>query len=330
MRARMRPCPHPRPLPSSGRERGSVYAVGVDNGGTWIRLVGLNSVGRRVWSLKKPAPPLADLPSFLRRCLKPFRGEIVHLAVGSRGVWKCKPREVLRRALTSAARRVTVMSDVEAAWLAAFGNVGAGHCPRPQLNAISGRHGGLPLQISRSGIVVIAGTGSIAYGRTADGRYARAGGLGPDKGDEGSGYWIGREWLRRIPSPPEGWERVEGEGGRLVRKIASLAPLVIRKAQRNHPVAQEIVNEAFVHLGSLLDQLLRKLHWKGKVPIVFSGSVLQNVWFQSNFLKFLCRKEIPFRVVCNRLDPALAPLTLSLSHKGRGEVKRRIMGHASG
>jgi len=45
------------------------------------------------------------------------------------------------------------------------------------------------------GIVIIAGTGSIAYGRNAAGDAARAGGRGHMIGDEGSGYWIGREAL---------------------------------------------------------------------------------------------------------------------------------------
>jgi N-acetylglucosamine kinase-like BadF-type ATPase len=48
------------------------------------------------------------------------------------------------------------------------------------------------------GIVVIAGTGSIAYGRNAAGEAARAGGWGYVLGDEGSGYWIGRLALRAV------------------------------------------------------------------------------------------------------------------------------------
>jgi glucosamine kinase len=42
------------------------------------------------------------------------------------------------------------------------------------------------------GVIVIAGTGSIAYGRDAKGRTARAGGWGFAVSDEGSAYWIGR------------------------------------------------------------------------------------------------------------------------------------------
>src|SRR5262245_34090127 len=45
------------------------------------------------------------------------------------------------------------------------------------------------------GVVVISGTGSIAYGVNQHGVAARAGGWGPTLGDEGSGYWIGRRAL---------------------------------------------------------------------------------------------------------------------------------------
>ena len=47
------------------------------------------------------------------------------------------------------------------------------------------------------GVVIIAGTGSIAYGHNGQGQAARAGGWGYVLGDEGSGYWIGRHALRR-------------------------------------------------------------------------------------------------------------------------------------
>jgi N-acetylglucosamine kinase-like BadF-type ATPase len=48
------------------------------------------------------------------------------------------------------------------------------------------------------GVVVISGTGSIAYGRNEKGEAARAGGWGYVLGDEGSGYWIGRAALRAV------------------------------------------------------------------------------------------------------------------------------------
>ncbi|WP_330445889.1 hypothetical protein OH817_09200 [Kocuria rhizophila] len=49
-----------------------------------------------------------------------------------------------------------------------------------------------------SGIALIAGTGSVAWGVDVSGREVRAGGWGYLLGDEGSGYWIGREAVRRV------------------------------------------------------------------------------------------------------------------------------------
>jgi N-acetylglucosamine kinase-like BadF-type ATPase len=54
------------------------------------------------------------------------------------------------------------------------------------------------------GVVVVAGTGSIAYGRDAAGRAARAGGWGYVLGDEGSGYWMGRLALRAVLREADG------------------------------------------------------------------------------------------------------------------------------
>src|SRR3954469_8377178 len=54
------------------------------------------------------------------------------------------------------------------------------------------------------GIVVISGTGSIAYGRNALGAAARAGGWGHVIGDEGSGYWIGRQALAAVVREVDG------------------------------------------------------------------------------------------------------------------------------
>ena len=48
------------------------------------------------------------------------------------------------------------------------------------------------------GVIVIAGTGSIAYGRDHEGNTARAGGWGFAIGDEGSAHWIGREAVRAL------------------------------------------------------------------------------------------------------------------------------------
>jgi N-acetylglucosamine kinase-like BadF-type ATPase len=82
------------------------------------------------------------------------------------------------------------------------------------------------------GVVVIAGTGSIAYGRDAHGRAARAGGWGYVLGDEGSGYWIGRLALRAV------MREADGRGPR-----TSLTPRILAHFGVTRP--QDLVHEVY-------------------------------------------------------------------------------------
>src|SRR6266581_557596 len=154
--------------PGSGSSR---LAVGADLGGTWLRVAARDGAGRVTRARLRVAgeDPARALAGLLRR-RGWTRARIGALAVAARGVWTARERAALRRRLRALAPRVDVLSDAEAAWLGALDG--------------------------RPGVVVLAGTGSIVVGRDARGRWARAGGLGPLLGDEGSAFWIGREWLR--------------------------------------------------------------------------------------------------------------------------------------
>ena len=67
-----------------------------------------------------------------------------------------------------------------------------------------------------AGIVIVSGTGSIAYGRNDAGEASRAGGWGYVLGDEGSGYWIGRLALRAVVRHADGRGRVTSLTPRLL------------------------------------------------------------------------------------------------------------------
>jgi N-acetylglucosamine kinase-like BadF-type ATPase len=82
------------------------------------------------------------------------------------------------------------------------------------------------------GIVIISGTGSIAYGRNASGEAARAGGWGYVLGDEGSGYWIGRIALRAVV------READGRG-----KPTSLTPRILAHFNVRRP--QDLVHEIY-------------------------------------------------------------------------------------
>src|SRR5947208_6849436 len=116
------------------------------------------------------------------------------------------------------------------------------------------------------GIVIISGTGSIVYGRNAHGEAARAGGWGHMIGDEGSGYWIGREALAAVMRAGDGRGPATrlrpdvpahfgiADVSRLPRivydrdiprkSVAALGPIVDRAAVRGDAVATRILEQA--------------------------------------------------------------------------------------
>ena len=118
---------------------------------------------------------------------------------------------------------------------------------------------------SHPAIATVVGTGSIAWGRDSSGRMVRAGGLGPDTGDEGSGYWIAKQALARCR---------EGEKtilqSRVVNhlttagsetstsRIGSLARIVF-EASDSDRVARDIVESAAQHIAKLITEVARKL-----------------------------------------------------------------------
>ncbi len=84
------------------------------------------------------------------------------------------------------------------------------------------------------GVVIIAGTGSIVYGRNARGEAVRAGGWGYLLGDEGSGYWMGRLALRAVV-------READRRGR----TTSLTPRVLEHFNAGRP--SDLIHEVYAH-----------------------------------------------------------------------------------
>jgi N-acetylglucosamine kinase len=92
------------------------------------------------------------------------------------------------------------------------------------------------------GIVVLAGTGSIAYGQDAGGKSARSGGYGFLLADEGSGYWLGHQALRATVRAADG----RGPATRImpivfqaleVSSVSDLVPRVYEKGLPKHRIA---------------------------------------------------------------------------------------------
>lgn len=117
------------------------------------------------------------------------------------------------------------------------------------------------------GVVLVAGTGSVAYGRNDLGQQARAGGEGPEAGDAGSGYDIGRRALdaaRRACSrePQTILARMLRESleTQAIEEIAALVPHVVEAARAGDPTARGILAQAGTALAGLAVTVLRELN----------------------------------------------------------------------
>jgi N-acetylmuramic acid 6-phosphate etherase len=147
------------------------------------------------------------------------------------------------------------------------------------------------------GVVLIAGTGAIAYGRSGDGAEARAGGWGPLLGDEGSGYAIARQGLAAVVRDLDGRgpktairellfksERgihtleellakiYRSEGG--AGDVAAYFPIVLAAAKGGDAEARRILGEAGKELALAALTVIRKLHLESaSFPVSTVGGV---------------------------------------------------------
>lgn len=241
-----------------------IAAVGVDRGGTWLRVGAVDARGRAVREHREASPSVADIADELRRIWRRWSiDRAPALCVASAGVWTRSERTALARRLAPLAKRVEVLSDVEAAYLGVFG--------------------------SRQGIMLIAGTGSIALERMPDGRWVRRGGLGPARGDEGSALWIGRAAL----------EAGLARGGAKRSKaseVAALAPRVLAAARRGNVAARRIVAEAQRHLAELVLAISRDAGPNRAPHLSWSGALMENALFRRGVVRALRRAGLAVRL----------------------------------
>jgi glucosamine kinase len=196
----------------------------------------------------------------------------------------------------------------------------------------------------RAGVVIIAGTGSIAYGRDTEGRAARAGGWGYLLGDEGSGFWIGRRALSAIVRAADGrgpatdlTDRVMARlklarPSDLIREtyyrdlkrgaIAGLADLVEESRAAGDAVASDILAQAARELTVAAASVVNRLGMRGEVfPTILAGGIFKAVpWLAAEVMRLLL--EVAPRSQAGLLDvePAVGAVRLAMA-EARGGVK---------
>ena len=146
------------------------------------------------------------------------------------------------------------------------------------------------------GVLLISGTGSVAFGRGPTGATARCGGWGPVCGDEGSGAWIGRRALSVVTAAADGREPETALTGAILTaaqvnesqdligwaanatpgQLATLAPTVLSVAEagdlRANALVSLAVEELVLHVRALARQLFGDE--RASVPVGLTGGML--------------------------------------------------------
>ncbi|HTR80554.1 MAG TPA: BadF/BadG/BcrA/BcrD ATPase family protein [Bacteroidota bacterium] len=145
-----------------------------------------------------------------------------------------------------------------------------------------------------SGIVVIAGTGSVAFGKDDRGKVYRVGGWGRILGDEGSGYAIGKSALAAVCRYLDGRsastkltsmiktkfkfrtsEQIITKVYRNGFDLALVAPLVMEAAKKGDLIARDIVESASLELTGHVRALVSKIHTKNRgIQLSFIGGLI--------------------------------------------------------
>lgn len=185
----------------------------------------------------------------------------------------------------------------------------------------------------RIGIVLVAGTGSVAYGVDGEGRTARSGGWGYLLGDEGSAYWLGHAALRRAIRAADGRDDATTLVDRLARRldlevpaglvswfydqehfrfrVAELAPLVEEAAAEGDRAARELIDHAAEHLARAARAVARQLVFPGDFPLVLAGGAYRACPSLGERLRAVL--ELPrARVTLLDAEPARGAVTLAL------------------
>ena len=280
----------------------SHVVVGVDGGGSKTQVVVADRKGKELATLTGPASALRPgevlhsaevIGALVRDALTMAEQEDRPrlLCVGVAGAGRERERQALQRALDgeAVAEDVIVTTDAEIAVEDAFGE--------------------------GAGILLISGTGSVAFGRGPTGIFRRCGGWGPDLGDEGSGAWIGRRALSVVTSSHDEREPMTRLIGAVLtaleleevddlvawgatatpKDLAALAVPVVTLASERDLRANSIctlaAEELVLHVRTLARQLF--VDERAAVPVALAGGMLKRGSFLRRLVEHRLRSAVP-------------------------------------
>lgn len=195
----------------------------------------------------------------------------------------------------------------------------------------------LGLTQSEPGVLVISGTGSIAYAHDGKGQVTRAGGWGHRSGDEGSGYWIGKKILQAIYRMEDGRNSstllrelvynylaintIEELSQWLygstysVDQLANLSHLLPLAYEKKDPIATEIFDKTSLELVYLAVAVIRSSNIQSKsCTIYFNGGTICN--FESLFL--VVKEKLESKFPSKQVELCIEPPINSIYDRAKG------------
>jgi len=189
----------------------------------------------------------------------------------------------------------------------------------------------------KDGILTIAGTGSIAFGINKN-VTSRCGGWGSLLGDEGSGYRISIDAIKRMIFEEEHsiaqseltkkiMDRLEIKSVDEITKfvysstkddIASLAPIVARLGEADDEIASEILINEGVELAKTVENLYKKLKFKSCSIALVGGVIRKAKVVRKAFEDYLKENIVVEDIIDEEISPTMGAYYISKIKEGKG------------
>lgn len=275
------------------------YMIGVDGGGTKTEAIAFDKDGNELVRATSGfgnilidfEEALVHIMEAINQCQKSLiNGQCICVCLGLAGISGANTNELTLRLKKKYGTKIEIFNDAMIAHAAALKG--------------------------KDGILTIGGTGAICIGKKGE-VYQYSGGWGHILGDEGSGYWIALQALKKMaiqfdqgislcplslniqrqfqlltPSHIKSLIYTSSKD-----KIAAIAPLVIQEARDGNDDAHEIMMQAGKELARITVDVYNKMQFKRSTPIAVSGSILRLVPEIFAVFKKCCEesmKEITF------------------------------------
>lgn len=272
----------------------NVYILGIDGGGTNTRgvifnnegkiLVELNDGGSNLYVYKeKGVKIIIDMVKNLAKKINIDVSDISALGFGLSGISDIHNRELLLKELDKnrISKNSLILSDTEAAYQLL--------CPTGQ------------------GLLLSVGTGIVCLAKDENGKIIKVAGNGFDKGDIGSGYWIGKKIINKILFNQELLtvnddiieihdcikdeleieninlvEEAFSNQAELVYKTACISKDIIHLANNGNDIALSVLQEGTRHIGDYIIHLVDEMNFNRKnIIIAGNGSIIKNDFYRS-------------------------------------------------